>query len=396
MRDLRELRRVTHADQCVECGKCTSMCPLGTRANFSARRIATEDASAEIQGKGVGVGRCLTCASCQQRCPQDVHFVDFVRGLRAFIPDKHRRPCPHGSFLRHASKIGDGSDPTFRALDWIDEDLRVSEEGPVALFVGCAPLLDVMFCDNFGVDVTESAKSAIRILNHAGIEPVVLADESCCGHDQLWSGDIDEYERLAQRNVEAFRKRGVEQVVTACAECARTWTMDYPALDPSYRPRAQHMSQWIADHVDELEFKGNDIPIRVTYHDPCRLGRQMGEFDAPRTVMEALPDLDLTEMGRSGRNALCCGTSGFQHCDAESRRIQSERLVSARRTGAVAMVTACPKCLVHFSCAQFEDSRKLDHPPEIEMIDLTVLAASRLRGTGKSFRPDEDEEDVHG
>ena len=168
--------------------------------------------------------------------------------------------------------------------------------------------------------------------------------------------------------------------------------MDYPALDPSYTPVVQHMSQWIAANADDLEFKGNDVLTRVTYHDPCRLGRQMGEYDAPRAVMEALPDLEITEMGRHGRNALCCGTSGFQHCDAESRRIQSERLVSARKTGAGAMVTACPNCLVHFSCAQVEDSRKLDHPPDIEMIDLTVLAASRLRGPGKVSEPDQVEE----
>jgi Fe-S oxidoreductase len=398
MIELRELRRSTRADQCVECGKCTSMCPLGTRADFSARRIATEDLNAEIQGKGVGVGRCLTCASCQERCPQDVQFVELVRGLRAFVPDEHRRPCPHGSFLRHASAIGNGDDPSFRSLAWIDEDLRVAEEGPVALFVGCAPLLDVVFKGSFGIDVTSSANAAIRLLNHVGIEPVILADESCCGHDQLWSGDPDDYERLGRRNIEAFRKRGVEHVVTACAECARTWSLDYPKLDPSFAPRVQHMSQWIAEHVDDLEFGGNDIPFRVTYHDPCRLGRQMAEFDAPRAVLESIPDVDLTEMGRHGRNALCCGTSGFQHCDAESRRLQSERLVSAKRTGAAAMVTACPKCLVHFSCAQTEDARRVDHPPEIEMIDLTVLAASRLREPGKAMepKPDQAEENVHG
>ena len=116
MNELRELRRATRADQCVECGKCTSMCPLGTRADFSARRIATEDLSREIEGTGIGVGRCLTCASCEQRCPQDVHFVDFVRGLRSFVPAEHRRPCPHGSFLRHASALGNGSGPSFCSL----------------------------------------------------------------------------------------------------------------------------------------------------------------------------------------------------------------------------------------------------------------------------------------
>ena len=382
MDDFRLLRRSTRADQCVECGKCTSMCPLGTRADFSARRIATEDLSFEIAGKGVGVGRCLTCGSCEQRCPQDVRFTEFVRGLRAHIPNEHRRPCPHGAFLRHAASINDGGDPAFRSLDWIDEDLRISEEGPVALFVGCAPLLDVMFKKDFSVDITASARAAIRLLNYVGIEPVIVAEENCCGHDELWGGDPQEFESLGRSNLEAFRKRGVEHVITACAECARTWSLDYPSLDPGYRPQVQHMSQWIAGKLDQLEFTDQDSSDRVTYHDPCRLGRHMGEYDAPREILASIPEIDLIEMSRHGRNSLCCGTSGFQHCDAESRRLQSERLTSARRTGARTMVTACPKCQVHFACAQHEDSRKIDHPPAIELVDLTVLTASRLRGTG--------------
>jgi Fe-S oxidoreductase len=397
MIDFRELRRSTHADQCVECGKCTSMCPLGTRADFSARRIATEDLSYELEGKGVGIGRCLTCASCEQRCPQDVHFVEFVRGLRAFVPQEHRRPCPHGAILRHAAAVGNGSDPSFRSLDWLDEDLRISEEGPIGLFVGCAPLLDVVFSGTLGVDATASARSAIRILNRVGIEPVVAPTEACCGHDQFWAGDRDTYERLGRRNMETFRGRGVEHVLTACAECARTWSLDYPKLDPGYSPRVQHMSQWMAEHLDDLDFAGGETVDRLTYHDPCRLGRQMGEYDAPRAVMQAMPDLDLTEMPRHGRNALCCGTSGFQHCDAESRRLQSERLLSARRTGASTMVTACPKCLVHFACAQHEDSRRIDHPPELGLIDLTVLAASRLTGPRGAVGEvsDQAEEGIH-
>jgi heterodisulfide reductase subunit D len=235
------------------------------------------------------------------------------------------------------------------------------------------------------------------LLNYVGIEPVIIAEENCCGHDELWGGDREEFEILGRSNLESFRKRGVEHVITACAECARTWSLDYPALDLKYRPQVQHMSQWIAGSLDRLEFTGQERDDRVTYHDPCRLGRHMGEYDAPREILASIPEIDLTEMTRHGRNSLCCGTSGFQHCDAESRRLQSERLTSARRTGAKTMVTACPKCMVHFACAQHEDSRRIDHPPELELVDLTVLTASRLKGSGmaETSKSNHEQEVIH-
>lgn len=384
---MRALRRRTRADQCVECGKCTSMCPLGTRADFSARRIAAEGLDFEAGGRGVGVGRCLTCASCEQRCPQEVHFVDFVCGLREFVPEERRRPCPHGAFLDHASRVGLANGDGFRELDWLDEDLQVAEEGSTALFVGCAPLFDAVFGAEYGVRTTAAPAAAVRLLNAAGITPVVIASENCCGHDALWAGDRELYEALARANVGAFQARGVENVLTTCAECARTWQKDYPSLETGYNPRVSHMSQWIAAHLDELHLGGSETGGRVTYHDPCRLGRHLGEVEAPRQVLGALPDVELAEMSRHGRDALCCGTSGFQYCDAESRRLQSERLESARATGARIMVTACPKCRIHFACAQKEDERRGRDHDALDLVDLTELTASRLRESVTSTGP---------
>ena len=389
MDELRRLRRATAADLCVECGKCTSMCPLGTRADFSARRIATEDLREEVAGRGVGVGRCLTCGACEERCPQGVHFTEFVRGLRAFVPPARRRPCPHGAVLQHAATLSVDERPAARAdrarergpraLDWLDDDLRVSEEGPVGVFVGCAPLFDEVFGASLGVRTIDTARATIRLLNRAGIEPVLVDDERCCGHDQLWGGDHKSYERLARANLESFRSRGVEHLITACAECARTWKLDYPDLEPGYRPRVQHSTEWIAAHLDEFGIRSTSETVEtMTYHDPCRLGRHLGVVDAPRTILDALPAIHSVEMDRHGRDSLCCGTSGFQHCDAESRRLQGERLASASRTGASTLLTACPKCLVHFRCAQNEDARRRDQAPALALMDLTVLAAEQL------------------
>ena len=121
----------------------------------------------------------------------------------------------------------------------------------------------------------------------------------------------------------------------------------------------------------------------MTFQDPCRLGRHLGVTDAPRRVLASFGDGDgngkrFVEMGKAGIDAQCCGTSGFIHCDANSKRLQSERLRSAAATGADTLVTACPKCLIHFRCAQSEDRLRQRAAPEIEIEDLTILAAAML------------------
>lgn len=380
MSALRELRHETRADVCLECGKCSSMCPLGTRADFSARRIAGQDLHDEIEGQGIGVGRCLTCAACEERCPQGVRFTEFVRGLREMIPTAQRRPCPHGAALRESS-LWMSESPPERSLDWITDDLRVAEEGEVALFVGCAPLFESFFADDRAVPTTSIARSAVRVLNQLGIEPVVVDDERCCGHDLLWSGDREAFKELARANLQSFRARGVKHVVTACAECARTWMLDYPSVDDESTPRVQHIIELMAEKTDADSFEPrNDAKTRVTYQDPCRLSRHLSVIDEPRQVLSRIPGVELTEMARHGRDAVCCGTSGFMHCDQESRRLQAERLAGAEATRAETVLTACPKCWIHFACAIREDQRRGRRPPAIQPLDFTVFAASRLRG----------------
>ena len=115
------------------------------------------------------------------------------------------------------------------------------------------------------------------------------------------------------------------------------------------------------------EFEG-----QLTYHDPCRLGRLAGIFDAPRELMNAVPGLELLEMPRSRENGVCCGTSGWMNCSSCSKEIQMQRLAEAQDTGADELITACPKCQIHFRCA------KSAFDLEIEIMDLYDMVAERI------------------
>ena len=206
MESFETLRRSTRAALCVACGKCSTMCPLAPGQDFSARRIVHQELDHHDRvGPGVGVHRCLTCGSCELRCPQGVHITEFVRGLRAVLPPQAGRPYPHGGvFQRSAGLQAQGRENPARPA-WLTEDLRVAEEGELALFVGCLPLFDRFFQDSLGVETVEIARAAVRILNRLGIEPVLVADECCCGHDLRWSGDEEGFARLARANVAAAR-----------------------------------------------------------------------------------------------------------------------------------------------------------------------------------------------
>lgn len=394
-----ELRRNSGALRCLECGKCSTLCPLAPFGDFSAARMAAiHDAATEAQAFARAIDRCLTCAACETRCPQNVHFTSFVRGLRTRLPPAIRTPCPHGGALTAAARLSANGKGQARDLSWLGDGLRIAESGDTALFIGCLPLFETMFEEELAIRPTEIARAAIRLLNAAGIDPVIVPQERCCGHDLLWSGDEEAFRALANANATAFQQRGVKRIVTACAECASAWRLDYAEVIAGYRPRVDHISQMLTELIGEgkLIFEGGGengaqagkpVPHqgaqtlpheKVTFHDPCRLCRHLGVTDAPRAVLAAIGGTELLEMEKHGVDAQCCGTAGFIHCDRDSRRMQEMRLDSAAATGAEILLTACPKCWIHLACASCEDRLRGRDRAAVAIEDLTLYASRKL------------------
>jgi Fe-S oxidoreductase len=261
-------------------------------------------------------------------------------------------------------------------LDWLDDDLKISKDSETLYFVGCLPYYDTLF-KTMGIQGVDIARAAVKIMNHMGIEPQVLADERCCGHDQIWEGDVETFRRLAELNLKRMRQSGARRIITTCPECARTLKLDYPRLVGDHGLEILHLTQFVNRNITEVAF----IPWkagpedRATYHDACRLSRHLGIYDEPRQLIKAL-GFELTEMERSHKASLCCGTSGWTACGKVSKNIQVERLTEAIATGADLLVTTCVKCQIHFRCAQrgLPSSDRVD----IQIRDLTTLLADRL------------------
>ncbi|HEU65988.1 MAG TPA: (Fe-S)-binding protein, partial [Chloroflexi bacterium] len=144
----------------------------------------------------------------------------------------------------------------------------------------------------------------------------------------------------------------------------------------------QHISELLAEKIGQNGLKFKKINKKVTYQDPCRLGRHLGVYDAPRKVIESIPGIELVEMKHSGRDSICCGTSAFTNCDSYSNMIRAERLSEAVETGAELLITTCPKCQTHFRCAMVDKGEEQRPTPKIEVMDLANLVANAIEEGG--------------
>jgi heterodisulfide reductase subunit D len=391
MEAIKQIIKNTKAYYCLECGKCTSVCPISRRDPAYSPRLTVERT---IWGEGdelltdALLWSCLTCQHCSTRCPSDVHYVEFIRDLRALARGVGQEGfCSHGEAIQTWMRMMTSPELKQNRLDWLDGDLKVSANSDTVYFVGCLPYYDVLF-NKIGAQGVEIARSAVRVLNRLGIEPIILENERCCGHDLLWEGDVADFRKLAGLNIAMLQATGAKRIVTTCPECARTLKVDYPAHVGDLGMEVVHISQLLAGWkldvgtsppkpaLSKVEGLGGiEGGLKVTYHDPCRLGRHLGVYDAPRQVIEAL-GLELVEMEHSGKNALCCGTSCWTNCGAVNKQIQVDRLREAQATSAELLVTACPKCQIHFKCAL--DDAQVGEEIGMEIRDLITLVDEAL------------------
>jgi heterodisulfide reductase subunit D len=369
----------TNAWACYDCGKCTATCPIArVGGDYSPRRhvlAANHGRDGEVDGAGT-LGSCLTCGLCDLRCPVQVDYTNLVRELRELVyrPGAEME-CPHGGALQSTMRMMANGGVRQNRLGWVTDDLKTDrEKGHVFYWAGCAVYYDAFFPKQ-GPKLVEGNEAAVRLLNYLHFTPVVSPEERCCGHDLLWNGDRENFERLARHNVALIAASGADILVTSCAECLRTWKIDYAAFFGGKPPQIFHITEFLAQHMSELKFEANG-ERKITYQDPCRLGRHLGVYDPPRDLLRAVPGVELVEMRNSRHAAVCCAGGTWSNCDRFAKRIQVDRLREARATDADVLATACPKCQIHFSCAMKDPN--LGGEIEIEMRDVAQLVLDSL------------------
>ena len=382
MNTFAEIVQSNQAWLCLDCGKCSSVCPITLHLvdGYTSPRLLVEGAVNSGENRVLEdplLWSCLTCQRCSEICPSGVQFSEFIQDARQLARESGQSgECTHNGVIYSWMKLM--TDPTLEQnrLDWIDDGLKTAPESEVIYFPGCLPYYDTVF-GKMNVEGTEIARAAVKILNHLGIEPMVLENERCCGHDPYWQGDMDTFRKLAELNLETISQTGAKRLVTTCPECAFTLRSTYPEQVGDLGLEVLHITELLAEDENYQKLfptNGSEL-LSVTYQDPCRLGRFMGIYQQPRDMIENL-GYQLVEMDHHAQNSICCGTSCWTNCGQLNKKVQTDRLKEARSTGAEKLITSCVKCQIHYICAQGDPVSGSDIQMDIQ--DLTTLIAERI------------------
>ncbi len=383
--DLRSLLK-----RCYQCGQCSGVCQLSKVQKYPPSKIIQlilEGFEQKVLESGI-LWECLTCNQCLKDCPEKINFADIVRmaryKMRQSTNQNPEELIAHKGIYTTISEIM--SQPYInpnRSLDWIPKSCKISDKGNILYFVGCIPFFNYEFDDMDSIAI-----STLQILCNIEKEPIVVfKDEICCGHDIYWGqGKLEEFINLARKNNDMFERAGVSTIVTACAECYRTFKVDYPILfeDFDQKFKVKHIIEYIYEMWKEgkIEFVGkneSEEAISFTYQDPCRLSRFLpDDNDITEIVREIFKELkklgfNFKEMEHNKSNSLCCGVSSWMNCNEKSKALRYKRMLEAKSAGTM-MITSCPKCKIHLSCVQadYEDISA------IEILDFSEFLINHI------------------
>jgi len=382
---LQEAFAATHAYRCIECGKCTGICPVTARVpSFVPRRLVVKGLYG-MEGElaaDPGMWACLTCGLCKEACRVDVDLPEFLRRVRGIARDGGHGEVPtHGGLVHAFERLCSRPTVSPRINAWADAPgLRFDPASDTVFLAGAAAVLSDVVND-VPYDAAAAPRAAVRALNAIGVRPRLLEAERPSGHDLFYSGDDAAFTDLARLNADALRATRARRAVFACPETMHAYRDLYPrALGEALGVECVHLVQLLAEAVGEgrVAFKAPpDGPATVAYHDSCRMGRSLGLYDEPRRVLEAA-GARLVELENARAYAICCGVGAWQRCDPTSRLIRLGRLEEARVAGASILISPCSRCTLHFQCQACHDGTGATKTGETKIMDLAVYVADRI------------------
>ncbi len=339
---------------CAQCGYCVQGCTLysGRGWESASPRGKWYYLKRYIQGKlplNEKMARtfllCTTCKKCDSVCQTDLPIESLWESMRGeLIASGKFNTFPPFEMMGASYDMEKNIWASFSEDRdaWLPEDIEVLQEGPLGYWAGCT----ASYVEK------DIARGSARILKEGGLEFVYLGKkESCCGVPFLMSGKWDLFEKALRNNIEEIKSRGIKTLVTSCPGCWVTLAHHYKQwserLGIEWEVEIKHITEIAHELVKEnkLHFV-NNIPLKVTWHDPCHIGRHGGIYEPPREVLKAIPGITLVEMEHHGEDSLCCGSvlTLIGETRPTSETIASKRLQEAWKTEAQAIITTCPCC----------------------------------------------------
>ena len=355
---------------CMQCGMCAGSCPWRiVDGPFNIRRLIRM-AQLGVEGYESAdiLYGCTTCNKCVLRCPRGVTIIDIVKAMRAMIAETGAIPGVLRTITGSVHSNGNPwSEPREKRTEWTEGlDVPIFDENTeYFLFVCCTSAYDVRS--------RNIARAIVKVLKAADVSfGVIGEEENCCGESVRKIGDEELFMNTAQKNISLYKEKSVKKIITTSPHCFYTFTNEYPEMGGEFE--VIHYTQLLKQLLDagKLKLTGT-IDQKITYHDPCYLGRHSKVYDEPREVISMLSGDNLVEMKRIRDDSLCCGGGGgrlWMETKPEWR-FSDLRIHEACETGATILATACPYCI-----NMLEDSRKTTNSEDaIEVKDVSELVA---------------------
>jgi len=379
---------VKDLDACLQCGYCRDVCPVFEqdpwesasprgkvymlkqldRSGLMDRILSVFEREVKVTDEFVQrVYWCTSCGMCEEECHVEIPFPELWEEVKAWLVEQGVAPLEaHRGFLSRIDKVKNPfAEPESTRGDWADA-FELSSDPEVIYYVGCT--------ESFRMQ--KIAMSTATVLREAGVRFNIMGDEEwCCTSPLLRTGQRGLTRSFAEHTRDLMRASGASIMITACAGCMATTKRDHAkVLDGDLGYQVMHVSQYAAKLIEEGRLKFNrNVHRKVTYHDPCHLGRHAGVFDPPRSVIESIPGIELVEMPRSRDHSRCCGAgAGFKaQFNDYAVNIAADRVQEAIDVGAEQIITTCPFCAVNLNAGAKQLGVRL---PTIDLMQLVLEA----------------------
>jgi Fe-S oxidoreductase len=384
---LYELDDGEHIKACLQCANCSGVCPFGYIMDYPPGKMIAY-LRANLFDKLLDndtIWMCVSCYACTEVCPAKIPLTpglmtrtkeelllagNIPNELQSALEFSQRYGNPLGESPRKRAAWAKGIEPEVRILG------KQTQSVDVLWFVGDYP--------SYHPRVQYATKDVARIFNALGVDFGILGrDENSDGDSQRLAGERGLFEILAERNSKAFSKYQFNEIVTTDPHAFNALKNEYPKLGINYKVR--HYTEYLYSQLDQLTpLLTNEVKAKVTYHDPCYLGRANGIYDEPRHLLESIPGIELIEMPHNRQTSLCCGgggggmwLDGFQWEKAHVR-LSEWRVREAVSSGADILTIACP-----YEAPRFEDAVKMvQGAGQLQVKDIAELIAEAMDDEG--------------
>ena len=368
---------------CLECGNCSGICPFGYLMIYPPSRMIAmlrADRFNKVLETDT-VWMCVSCYACTTACPSKVPLTPGLMAsvkeelllagnvpaeLQTALANSQRYGNPLGESARKRADWANGISPEVKILG------KVRQPVDILWFVGDYA--------SYHPRVQQTARALAKVFNALDVDFGILGPEEISdGDSQRLAGERGLFEMLADKNGKTFSKYQFNEIITTDPHAYNALKNEYPRLGISYPVR--HYTEFLAERLDQLKpLLKREVKTRVTYHDPCYLGRANGVFDQPRTLLGAIPGVELVEMPHNHSNSLCCGgggggmwLDGFQWEKAHTR-LSEWRVREALGVGANVLAVACP-----YESPRFEDAAKtIQGALQLKVRDITELLVEAM------------------